>query len=121
MPEYSFYVIRFTWLRKGENFSKFKRFRSESLREVIARLVSRRAYNESKFTCYTVRGYYADGRPSDLLLRWRADGKKTFGFLIDPEDPDNCFYANPDDVPICIEADDLMKLDELFDNGGIAQ
>lgn len=82
------------------------------IRGVIHELSLNRAMLESVASSYTVTD-----EACVTLLHWQRDGQNTFGYLYDPGDPDYAFAASPDDVPLCIEGDDLDRLDRLYREG----
>ena len=82
------------------------------IRGVIHELSLNRAMLESVAERYTVMD-----DAGVTLLNWQRDSINTHGYLYDPEDPDYAFAASPNDVPLCIEGDDLDRLDRLYREG----
>lgn len=82
------------------------------IRGVIHELSLNREMLEGVSSSYTVTN-----DAGETLLNWQSDGGNTFGYLYDPEDPDYAFAASPNDVPLCIEGDDLARLERLLEEG----
>lgn len=89
------------------------------MRGMIDRLASAREKGlENHCAGYAVYALNDDGHPVEALLEWHRDGQETHGYLFDPDDPDHAFAASANDVPVCIEGDELCAFVRLMTKEG---